>query len=300
MTDLKRACAINLQEKAMLGSTFMCELLKLRVAGLILEEVKGYSNDKVILGTEIQRYFNVHFTKAKVEFMREYPAKEIDWAEYTDNTRHIMSSWRTKNLPVPETINRYAAHVEEQLQNQKEVITPKAVGEEYESFMSSAENIGSKSKLKKRRNNSKNARKVQRSFQNLPQWTYPGTSHVDRWNPPPPPALPSQFYPFPNSTLNVPNYGNRRNIKNARYPQQQTRTPPQDYHPPRRGVNDKRSSFQRTQIQAPTNATPLQPTSSFPNLQQPSSPSTSTSSGYLNKKNGIANKNKNIFATSLD
>lgn len=327
MTEDKRACAISLQENAMQGSSFMCELLKLRTGSLIREEVKGSSNDQVLVGTEIQSYFNYHFTKAKTEFMKEYPAKDINWEMYQDKIRHVEPSWRYKDTPIPITRNMYANEIEHKLSSGKETMNPKTVGEDYELFLNSTEPVGNRHTIKRRtttgsRQNTKN------KFHRIPQWSYPGTSQVNPWNPPPPPPLPNQYYPFPLSQIgNVT--GNGRNIHAAhktgrRSYQAHHRTtngtffngnpvpppthPPQNQSQRNRNANRFAAPFkppgQRNTLR-PNNTFSVQQTSTdfspeHQGHQSSSSQSTSTAPTTHSKNFKTGTVNKTNLTTSLD
>lgn len=148
-TESKKSLAIHLQSHASDGTDFTCELLKLRTGNLILEELKDKLKDNPMeLNSEIQHHFSLIFLKAKMEFVKQYPMKKINWTEYEDKTKHVQPSWRTADKPIPETRSFYATEITARVTSMKESFTPADVKTEYIQFLGNCNDLVMKAKNK--------------------------------------------------------------------------------------------------------------------------------------------------------
>jgi hypothetical protein len=226
MTEERKKCAINLQNSAEQGSTFMCELIKLRTAALIHDEIKAnHQNCKISLCSELQIHFNVLFVKAKLEFFKQYPAKNISWNEYEDKVKIIQPNWRSNNLEVPETKNHYASNLEEKLSKSDSSLSAVSVQKEYEEFDQNGPLLQEKAK-----------RSFQRTSQarkrySAPQQTWRTQKQINgpppHWKPQPAHHLPQDQYSFiknQRSLWNTPRQG-AQNFNNFNQ-QNSGKTPP--------------------------------------------------------------------------
>lgn len=158
-TQAKKSLAKHLQSFAYDGSEFICELMKLRASKIIYDEVVRTNPEMSpgALQTEVRVHFVTQFLKCKMEFMKTYPIKSVNWEKYEDKVVHHEPNWRKGANTVPETRSFYAAELEKRILEGKEVSNPTSVKKEYDFFCENGAKFMNCAKSKILRKNSQKA-----------------------------------------------------------------------------------------------------------------------------------------------
>jgi len=135
VTKLKQSLSLLLQKAAFTSSQFISELLVLKSACLLQDELSNVVK-KTELKSKVQFHFEIHYHKARMEFIREFNIKNIDWENFESKVIHTQPFWRQRDLPMPEAvINRYANKIKNRIQTSKERFDPESVTAEFQQFL---------------------------------------------------------------------------------------------------------------------------------------------------------------------
>lgn len=138
-TKLKQNLAILLQKQAYSSSQFISELLLLKSASFLHDELANVVK-KTELKSRVQFHFEIHYHKARMEFIREFNIKNIDWENFESKVIHTQPYWRQRELPMPEAvINRYASKIKHRIQTSNELFDPESVTAEFQQFLMDGE-----------------------------------------------------------------------------------------------------------------------------------------------------------------
>lgn len=94
-----------MKEEEQQKDLFMCEPIKLRVTKEIHDVIFNNHQCKISILTEPPTHFNILFPKARLEFFKDFPTKNINWKEFSDKTKSHLPAWRKNKTTVPETRN---------------------------------------------------------------------------------------------------------------------------------------------------------------------------------------------------
>jgi hypothetical protein len=208
ITDIKQAFVIHIQKQAYDGSRFPFELLLLRNMKLIRNQLVQQQVPPDDLES-VQKYFiAMTYLKAKMEIVREYNVKIIDWDSRNNKVKHTQPTWRTDSPnEVPETRpNFYAENIKKRLDDGKEIMQGTKTADDFKEFIQASKSIISSAKNSKKPQNNKR-KKNKNSNKNY------GKSGS---TPPPPPSPPSPKSSTPVQSVELRGNDDRKILKSKR------------------------------------------------------------------------------------
>lgn len=213
-TAIKSSATTQIQFNATESLYFVSQLLFIRSAHLIWEEVKKTVVDPLLLKSEVQNHLNVHFVKSKMEFLRKFKVEIIDFSLYKSKLIHSESDWRRRKAPPPQQVRSfYAKELSSRISAGKESFNAANVKQEFLAFMEEGQKNLQKVKEKyssKSNNHDKipapqgsdtNEPSTSQNSQRPPHPSLPSRPPQQNWNNPP-----RQFH----STEYSGNYRNKR------------------------------------------------------------------------------------------
>lgn len=136
MTESKKTLSTLLQGLAYEGAQFTSELLVIRAIHLIKSEVENYFTNEEELKQEVQDQFSLHFIKAKMEFVKKFHIRIIDWKERTDKVLHVTPKWRRDSDNAPEVPpNRHACEILDRIESGTEHFKTMDLKSSYDKFI---------------------------------------------------------------------------------------------------------------------------------------------------------------------
>lgn len=136
VTDIKTSFAMQLQGVHSESAEFIGEFLVIRAAKLIQTEVKKFLTDLDQIKEETQGQLDIIFYRSKMEFVRKFSIKNIDWDKYESKAKHTEPNWRKKNEAVPtEVQNKYASELIKRVRKGEDSIDTSAVKKDYSLFL---------------------------------------------------------------------------------------------------------------------------------------------------------------------
>ncbi|CAL8110351.1 unnamed protein product [Orchesella dallaii] len=133
---IKHQTALLLQKNAYVMAKFNAELLIIRSAFRIFCEVRAQVTSVSCQQVSTQKLFEVHFLKARMEFIKTFKVKIIDWKNFENKICLVLPRWRKENLTAPESIpNFYAKDIWNRIDNGTESFKCEDVKNEYLRFI---------------------------------------------------------------------------------------------------------------------------------------------------------------------
>ena len=132
-TELKKTFAICLQTSACKATDFSLQLILLRNIELIVTNSQSEDN----LRDEIEYNLAIAYTKAMMEFTKEFKPKIIDWTVKKSKIRNSLPKWRTDDSKKPpaEPFNVYAKKIEKRYADGAEKTRGSEVKTELDNFL---------------------------------------------------------------------------------------------------------------------------------------------------------------------
>jgi len=148
-TKLKKNLSLLLQKAAHESAQFISELLLIKSVSLLHDELTT-TVKKMDLKQAVQFQFELHYHKARMEFIRVFNIKNIDWEHFESNVLHIQPYWRKSDQQMPDAImNRYATKIKTRIHNSQESFDPTDITAEFQQFLADGEAAIQEMKRKK-------------------------------------------------------------------------------------------------------------------------------------------------------
>lgn len=135
MTNLKMGFTTHYEKVSIIGASFSCQLILLRIIDSIMSQVNFKYPDTNQRKT-FEGIFSILYRKARIEFIKEYKPKVINWEFRKSKVIHSEPKWR-KNQEEPPTnsFNRFANNIFSGIANQQPILKGSVVESEVKDFL---------------------------------------------------------------------------------------------------------------------------------------------------------------------